>query len=227
MLLRKNLIIILSSLSLVSCSSFVDSTKKYFFGDSKPEVKKQKPATQQEYNELLAKYNNLNDKYSNAQKTSIPTPEDKFSQVDELAPNNTQIETVDAFAQDAMAFDILGSRAMSEDEISQEVKYYKKGVALKLNNNLDAALKVFQYLQQSQTSQVRVRAKSHVADIYFKKNQYDLALQVNEDIIKTEAFSGKVLLALQNSVICAEKLKLENKRLQYQSMLTDFFKIEG
>lgn len=221
-------IIFILTLSILSsgCSSFIDSTNKYLFGDeeTKSETKKNAAPTKEEYSVLLAKYKNLQEKYNAVTMQNSPNQNQGFSQVDEMSQGQPAADTVDAFAQDIMQSSPIGGQ-LSQDEVGQEIKYYKKGVAFKLNGNIDAALKVFQYLERSKTNQVRVRAKHHIAQIYMSKNQFDLALQVNEDIIKSEGYSGKVLKALEDSVLCASKLGLENKKLQYKSMLTDFFNI--
>ena len=56
-----------------------------------------------------------------------------------------------------------------------------------------------------------------------EKGQYDLALQVFEDIINKNAHSGVVLGALKHAQLCAEKLGIQNKKDQYTSMLVDVF----
>ena len=56
-----------------------------------------------------------------------------------------------------------------------------------------------------------------------EKGQYDLALQIFEDIITKHASSGIVLLALKGAVVASEKLGMMNKKDQYFSMLDDVF----
>ena len=55
------------------------------------------------------------------------------------------------------------------------------------------------------------------------KEQYDLALQVFEEIISKNANSGVVLQALGGAVKASDKLGLANKKDQYKSMLHDVF----
>ena len=98
---------------------------------------------------------------------------------------------------------------------------------LKSFNTIDEALKILQYLERSPTDQVRVRARSQIGDIYMIKGQYDLALQVYETMITNDAFSGKILTALKKAVVCCDRLNLTQKKMKYQSILQDFFEIEG
>lgn len=56
-----------------------------------------------------------------------------------------------------------------------------------------------------------------------EKQQYDLALQVFEDIIGRHAHSGVILDALKYATFCSDKLGINNKKEQYASMLNDVF----
>ena len=100
-------------------------------------------------------------------------------------------------------------------------------MALKANGKDDEALKILQYLERSSTEQVRVRARAQIGDIYMEKGQFDLALQVYETMITSDAFSGKILTALKKAVVCCDRLNLTQKKMKYQSILEDFFEIEN
>jgi TolA-binding protein len=71
--------------------------------------------------------------------------------------------------------------------------------------------------------QIRVRSKFQIAEILFTQNEFDLASQVFEDIVKNYAFSGLVIDSLKRLVTCSEKLNLNDKAVKYQSMLSDIF----
>jgi TolA-binding protein len=62
-----------------------------------------------------------------------------------------------------------------------------------------------------------------LGDLLFNQGEYDLALQVYEEVIKKYAFSAYVLKALGKLVACCEKLKLPEKGAKYYSLLHDFF----
>lgn len=224
-----------------SCSSLVESTRKSLLGNDAPRdsSKEVKWVSKGQYDSLMDRYKNLNEKYEKLKDESISGGSDGYSQVDELAQGQgsmpTKSETVDVFAENGLADQATKTapvnpaprkEPLSAGEMDQELQYYKKAVALKLNGKTDEALKIFQYLERSSTEQVRVRARAHIGEIYMEKGQYDLALQVYETMIRNDAFSGKVLRALQGAVLASEKLNLSQKKAKYESILRDFFEIE-
>ena len=54
--------------------------------------------------------------------------------------------------------------------MEEELDYYKKAIALKENQKNDEALKIFQFLEKSNSRQLRVRAKKNIGNIYLAKN---------------------------------------------------------
>ena len=104
--------------------------------------------------------------------------------------------------------------------------YYKKAVALNTNGKSEEALKIFQFLEKSNSRQIKIRSKRYIGDIYFAGKQYDLALQVYEDMIRKNAFSGSTLKALGSAAKCAEQLGLTDKKAQYESLLQDVFETQ-
>lgn len=221
---------------LTSCSSLVESTRKMIDGDS-PRKKAQKSqwVSKAQYDELMLKYKNLTQKYDNLkeQKSEASSGYDQALEMGKSAGT----ETVDVFGENGLAtkvsatLDEVASRVddkpLTQLEVDQEVKTYKKAVLLSDNGNINESLKVFQYLEKSPTKQIRVRAKLHIGNIYLQKQQYDLALQVFESIINNEAFSGNVLKALEGAISSSQQLGLTDKQLRYQSMLTDVFEVKG
>ena len=113
--------------------------------------------------------------------------------------------------------------ADDQNKINTDLEYYKKAVLLKNNSKIDEALKLFQFLEKSKVKQIQVRAKKNIGDIYLSKNQFDLALQVYEGILRTSSYSGLVIVALEKASFCSHKLGLNEKKAQYESMLKDFF----
>lgn len=237
----KRFSILLSSIalfSLVGCSSLIESTRESLLGEksSRKQVKKEvKWVSKSQYDGLMAKYKNLNDKYENL-KTEKVTSSDAFNQIDEMviSPPEKGAEVVDAFGPNGIVVKNKPVKKRSKqnpieldiDKVNQEVHYYKTAVRLFENQKIDESLKLFQTLEHSTNSQIAVRAKKFIGDIYFQKKQYDLSLQVYDSIISNYAFSGKVIPALRNAALCAKKLGLKNKRAKYESILKDFFKEE-
>ena len=88
------------------------------------------------------------------------------------------------------------------------------------------ALDQIKQLESSPVRQVVVRAKYLQGEALFHQEEFDLAMQVYEEIITKHAFSGLVLSALRRLIVCSEKLNLEEKRKKYHSILHDFFEEE-
>ena len=78
-------------------------------------------------------------------------------------------------------------------------------------------------LEKSPVKQLMVWSKYLIGEILFKQNEFDLAMQVFEEIINKHAFSGLVIKSLGRLIVCSEKLKLTKKKEQYYSLLHDFF----
>ncbi len=88
------------------------------------------------------------------------------------------------------------------------------------------ALDQIKQLEGSPARQIAVRAKYLQGEALFHQEEFDLAMQVYEEIITKHAFSGLVLGALKRLIVCSEKLELEEKRKKYHSILHDFFEEE-
>ena len=90
-------------------------------------------------------------------------------------------------------------------------------------NKFDAALTELKKIEKSKVKQVRVRARFSIGEIMFRQGEYDLAMQIYEEILQQDAFSGIVIKTLGRLIVCSEKLKLKKKQEQYYSMLYNFF----
>ena len=99
----------------------------------------------------------------------------------------------------------------------------RKADQLQAKNKLDAALVLIKDLEKSPVSQIRVRAKYLLGEILFKQGEYDLAMQVFEEILTGYAFSGLVIKTLGKLIVCSDKLKQSAKQEKYYSILHDFF----
>ncbi len=90
-------------------------------------------------------------------------------------------------------------------------------------NKFEDALQLLKSLEGSSNNQVAVRTKFWTGEIFFKQGEYDLSMQVYEEVISQHAFSSIVLKALGRLIVCVEKLKLQKKYDLYYSLLHDFF----
>lgn len=216
------LLVVMTALS--SCSSWIETTRKTVNGEDGPRKaqKEVKWVSKAQYDDLMVKYKNLLNEYDSLKNAKSSNDPNIASEV----VNQNLAESVNVFAPQHMApAKAVENKSLSIDEASKELKLYRRSEALYGMGKVDEALSAFQVLQKSPTSQIRVRAKRYIALIYMRKEQYDLALQVLEQIIQSEAFSAVVLDALSSAIVCCQKLGLEEKREQYQSILKDVFQL--
>ncbi len=217
----------------VGCSSWIESSRKMIDDEEAKQRQEQqkkmsKWVPRAKYDDLVIKYKNLSEKYQAT--TSTQNNKSKFDQIDELAKStgHAHTETVDVFGKGGLEAEVEKvSAVIDSGSVTSELQSYKKGLALKTNGKVDDALKVFQYLERSKVEQIQVRARMQIGSIYLEKNQFDLSLQVFEQIITSNAFSGKVLDALKGAVLSCDGLGLTDKKLRYRSMLKDFFGINS
>lgn len=219
--LKSALSLTLALLSLSSCSWYRD-LERSLVEDEEKQQKKSRVVSREQYDQLLVKYEELSKKY---QELKEGPSKDQSSLVDELqrtsgenfANASSNAETVDVFASQGA---VISNEVPSD--VESQLSLYRRGVALK-STNAGEATKIFQQLEGQGIPAVRVRAKFQIGELLYSKDQYDLALQVFEDIINKSAHSGVVLDALKYAVVCSEKLGIHNKKEQYASMLNDVF----
>ena len=109
------------------------------------------------------------------------------------------------------------------DDIDDQITRLREAENLIKVNKFENALTILKELEGSKEKQIAVRAKIMLGDLLFGQGEYDLAMQVYEEVVKKYAFSGYVLKALGKLVACSEKLKLPEKQAKYYSLLHDFF----
>ncbi len=208
-------------ISVVSCSSWVESTRKNLLEDDSPRKVNQevKWVSRQQYDDLMEKYKGLNTKYENLKS-------EKLTQNMGANPNNISTESIDVFGKDGIASTpAKATKPITVDDAMKEIDLYKKAVNLKESGKAGESLEIFQFLEKSSMPQVAVRARKHIGEIYFGQKKYDLALQVFESIIRQNSFSSAVIDALNYAGKCSGQLGLTDKQLKYESILKDFFEI--
>ncbi len=211
-------------MALNSCSWYRDVERSLVEGDDKKSSSK--TISRAQYDNLLVKYEELSKKYEllkeNRSKDQ-PSLKDEIQQTSYENFSNTSsntssnVETVDAFSNQPVA-----EVANVSSDVESQLSLYKKAVNLKSSASGDAT-KIFQQLETQGIPEVKVRSKLQIGEMLYEKGQYDLALQVFEDIINKYAYSGVVLDSLKYAQICSEKLGLQNKKDQYSSMINDVF----
>lgn len=206
-----------------SCSWY-RNLERSLVADEKQE-KKSKTVPREQYDQLLVKYEELSKKYEelkenpNAGKPSI-MDDLQNAQGENFAQNGApaaDTETVDLFAGQGThpAGNVSG-------DLESQISLYRRASALSTSNPGEAT-KLFQQLEAQGSPVVKARAKLQIGELLLGRGQYDLALQVFEDIINKHSHSGVVLDALKFAVTCADKLGTQNKKEQYSSMLNDVF----
>ena len=205
-----------------SCSWYRDLERSLVEDDEKQSRKSQgksRAVPREQYDQLLVKYEELTKKYE-ALKEGKP----QQSLVDELQSTspNVDTETVNLGPGDP-----AGSPAMVTvpGDLESQLSLYRRGLALK-SSNPGEATKIFQELEAKGDPSVKVRSRLQIGEMLLARQQYDLALQVFEEIISKNAHSGVVLDALKYAEVCADKLGLVSKKEQYHSMLNDVFEVQ-
>jgi TolA-binding protein len=203
------------ALFFVSSCTWYRNLQRSLVEDEEKNQPHAKSVSREQYDQLLVKYEELSKKY---QLLREGAPADSLT--DELQGSRdqiSQVETVDIFA---------GAADQAIPQISADVEsqlnLYRRGLSLKASNQVEAT-KIFQQLQTQGVPAIRVRAKYQIGEMLLGKGQYDLALQIFEDVINKHAHSGVVMDALRYAVTASEKLGLNSKRDQYASMLNDVF----
>lgn len=112
---------------------------------------------------------------------------------------------------------------LGDQKLEEEIQKLDEGRKVLLKGLFPEALKILQGLENSEYKQIKVRAKFTIGELLMKQKEFDLSLQIFEDILQNYAFSGVVIKTLGHLITCSQKLKLEKKERTYTSMLKDFF----
>ncbi|EQC46619.1 tol-pal system YbgF family protein [Bacteriovorax sp. Seq25_V] len=244
------LTLIAISASLSSCSWM--STRKALFDEevenTNPKVENSNQSTNSvpkaQYDQLLSKYESLLDKIKTAENQAADQIENSPSakegemmeKLSKITPQADLAETVDVFGKNGISSqipaDIMEAAAttaapsgkkLSDSEIQTQLQSLQKANKFVMENKMDSALILLKDLEESSNPQIRVRAKFYLAEMLFRQNEYDLSMQIYEEIIRGYAFSGLVIKSLGRLIVCTEKLKMDKKKERYYSILHDFF----
>lgn len=220
--LKSALIPMVALLVLNSCSWYRD-VERSLVDDDEKNAKRTRTVTRSQYDQLLIKYEELSKKY---EKLKEGSGKEHSSLVDELqktsgenfsSNTSSNAETVDVFPNQ-----VAVSTEDVPTDVESQLALFRKAVSMK-ESNPGEATKIFQQLENAAIPSVKVRSKLQIGELLYAKGQYDLALQVFEDIIHKNAHSGVVLNALKFAVVCSDKLGIQNKKDQYASMINDVF----
>jgi TolA-binding protein len=225
--LRHSLIPVYGAILLLSSScAWYKSLERSLVDDDENKAQRAKTVPRAQYDQLLVKYEELSKKYEalkegGAEKTSLLDDLQRSQGENFSQGSGGDTETVDVFSTAQAPAASAPSPAIPKD-LESQLALYRRGLSLKTSNPGEAT-KIFQQLENQGAPSIKARAKYEVGELLLGKQQYDLALQVFEDIINRHAHSGVVIEALRSAVQCSERLGLNNKKEQYASMLSDVF----
>jgi TolA-binding protein len=237
---------------LSGCSMFTDRQALFDEESSDEGMKsagdstKGKPVSMAEHEALKQRYAELEERYQELQGVkSIANPNINAEGEQILTAINGQplddqssqlSETVNVFSDEQktqtsadIKIDVEGGGAVKaastvmNSQLEKEVEQLNQGIELLQKGQYDTAVGIFKSLEASSSKQIQVRSKFYVAEVLFNQNEFDLAMQVYEEIVQKYAFSGVIIKAIGRLIVCAEKLNLEKKRESYYSILHDFF----
>lgn len=246
-------VLAISLLSMLSSCSWITSRRSLFGDtseDKKDEVTGSSVSKAQ-YDDLLKRYEALmrEKKINNVQ--SPNDANQLANQLENQAVDPSQIvdalnkvpegavlaETVDVFdkaqgsnqtAESSSALNsttpiIQGKQVIDSSMMEDQITKIRKAAVLVGENKFDNALTIIKELEKSPIRQIVVRSKYLLGEILFRQGEYDLSMQIYEEVINKNAFSGLVIKTLGRLIVCAEKLKLNAKKEKYYSILHDFF----
>ena len=227
--MKFRLIPIASLLILSSCSWYRDLERSLVKDDQKTSDRS-RAVTREQYDQLLVKYEELSKKYEQLKERPANSENNLVDEINNLqgenfAPPsmNSETETVNVFPSGTTTEAAVSTAPIEvPKDIESQVGLFRRGLTLKTTNQSEAT-KIFQQLETQAITPIRVRAKYQIGEMLLGRGQYDLALQVFEDVINRYAESGVVLDALRGAVLASGKLGIDNKRDQYSSMLNDVF----
>jgi tetratricopeptide (TPR) repeat protein len=182
--------------------------------------------SKKDYEELKARYDSLLQASQNGTGSTTTPSQDLLSDLSS-AKGSESFQTVDVFS-DYPQETSKGTVGKSEGgagstAIDQEMAQLSKITALLGQRDFDNAMNLLKPLENSKIKQVQTQAKFLLAESLFLQNEFDLAMQVYEEIIRKDAYSSLVLRSLGRLIVCAEKLKIDEKKEKYYSLLHDFF----
>ena len=189
-----------------------------------------------EYNKLLMKYESLLKK-THKKKVSSSKMMDKIIQSEKMHKKMYPlvaplVETINVFENKQMMKKPSSSQKkmiskeetfLRENHLQSQLVTLQQIHSLIEENKFDTAIVLLKDLEKSPYKQIMVRAKFYLGEMLFKQSEYDLAMQVYEEIITKNAFSGLVIQSLKKLIICSDKLKLKKKKKKYYSIYNSFF----
>jgi len=233
-------------LSISSCS-WIDSGRTSLFGGDDEDVAstpEQEMVPKEQFDELTKKYENLlknrrveDSETQRANQLMNRVESEQVIDSDLVADEISKVKaasqlggTVDIFNQKGnggtavqLPINIPKNESYDANLVESQITEIRNAESLVAQNKFDAAITKIKTLENSPLKQIKVRAKFLLGEILFKQGEYDLSMQIFEEVVNQYAFSGLVIKTLGRLIVCSEKLKLAAKQEKYYSILHDFF----
>ncbi len=249
---RSLLLTSLLSMSLSSCS-WIDSRRSLFGSEQEDVASAEGMASgetvsKEQFDELTRKYEALlksqriedaqtqqaNQMMNKVESEQVIDSDIVAEEISKVKAASELGGTVDVFNQGGGAdatsptsqissVQLVGSSSYDSNLVEAQITQIRKAEGLVAQNKFDEALTVIKTLEKSPLKQIVVRSKYLLGEILFKQGEYDLSMQIFEEVINKYAFSGLVIKTLGRLIVCSEKLKLAGKQEKYYSILHDFF----
>ncbi|MDB9786713.1 hypothetical protein OAB57_01295 [Bacteriovoracaceae bacterium] len=223
-----NLVTLLTVACLISSCSYFKRKNVETYNDLGETDKSGQYVEKSKYDELLMKYESvLHNRDVSQKQREIESSKDLSSSVDVRSESiKSEIKSVDKYL--SMASKTPKNLGKKDSvRIFQESELFRKAIGLMSNDKFGPSMTILQKLEKSKYAQIRVRAKYHIGELLHRQNEYDLALQIFEEIIEHYAFSGFVVKAIQKSVLCAKKLGLDKKHKKFLALEKRIFRKSG
>jgi len=234
-LLYSHVLCVLTLVLLSSCS-WITSGRSLFGGEDETSdvIPSRDTVPREQYQQLLGKYEKLlsSHKKQSMPQESNPNSAKLLNQLSDVEKKADLVETVDVFKKEPSrvgidsrikTMPIVESRNYENIDVEGQITSLRKSKVLISKNKYDEAFKILKELEASPVRQIKVRAKFQLGEILFSQGEYDLSMQIYEEVIHNDAFSGIVIKTLGRLIVCSEKLRLDKKKEQYYSILHDFF----
>lgn len=245
-------IVLCLGLSSLNSCSWVSSRRSLFGGDDEKKEEATASVSKEQFDELAKKYQTLlkerrmekvespqaaNQMMNQMEGSSAEASADVINQLGKVRDNAELAETVDVFSKKNSAMNSSQASSANNDlpmspmstgnlpsgVIEDHIAKIRKAEKLVSANKFDQSMTLIKDLEKSPVRQIVVRAKFLLGEILFKQGEYDLSMQVFEEILEKHAFSGLVIKTLGRLIVCSEKLKVKQKQEKYYSILHDFF----
>ncbi len=241
------LMTLILSLSLFSSCSWIKKRRSFFWEDPKKSMLEEDPnkVSKAQYQKLMKKYDQLLKRHRESQWFGKKPGEhgrksEKIvNDLGRIKPKIELAETIELFGKPVIeekekeeSLDLVKIREMPTfvgiegptRHLQEEIENLIRARSYVERKKLNKAMDLLKKLDKSKDLQVKVRAKFYIGEILFIQEEYDLAMQVFEEIIGKHAFSAMTIRSLDRLVECSKKLELSKKERRYYSILKDIFK---